>query len=102
MEIKDVENLLDYHSSIRVSDHALREAHKESLHARDIFYAILNGKIIEHYRDRKRLLIVGPIRKQDLKLHVICSYNNDDAEIAIVTVYIPDRPKWLNELVRAT
>lgn len=102
MDIKDVEDLLVYRDRMRLSDHALREAHKESLRARDVFYAIFNGRVLEHYQDRRRVLIVGPLPEQlDLQVHVVCDYT-DAKELVAVTVYVPDRPKWVNEVVRGT
>lgn len=99
MVFSNVDDLLAYREKLRVSDHALREAHKESLRARDVFYAIFNGDVLEHYADRQRVLIVGPVADSDLKLHVVCDYSDPD-ELVAVTVYIPDRPNWVNDIVR--
>jgi hypothetical protein len=77
--ITDTEDLLAQRERLRVSEHALREAHKEGLRGKDILYAIFNGKIIEHYPERDRVLI---------------------AEIVAVTVYIPNRPRWITDQVR--
>ena len=101
MFIKSVEDLLGYHESIRFSNHGLREAHKESLRANEIFHAIFHGEILEHYRRRRRLLIVGPVPRLDLPIHVVCDYS-DPQEIVVITVYVPDKPRWVNELVRNT
>jgi len=99
MHIRDIEDLLDYRRTMRLSDHALREAHKEGLHARDVFYAVFNGELLEHYPDRRRVLIIGPIAEADVKLHVVCDYT-DAEEIVAITVYVPDRPTWVNDVVR--
>ncbi|MBN1262513.1 MAG: DUF4258 domain-containing protein [Anaerolineae bacterium] len=99
MIIRDIEDLLAFRETLRISNHALREAHKESLRAEDIFYALFNGAILEHYHDRQRILIAGPIRKTNLHVHVVCDYS-DRNEVVIATVYIPDKPKWLNDLAR--
>ncbi len=45
------------------------------------------------------MLILGPTIKYDVQLHVVCDYNSDD-EIVAVTVYVPDRPRWINDTVR--
>jgi hypothetical protein len=95
----DVQDLLEYYSQMRLSEHALREVHKESLRAKDVFHAVFNGTIVEDYPERQRLLIVGPCRRPEVQLHVVCEYTEGD-EIVAVTVYIPDRPKWINEVVR--
>ena len=99
MFITDVKDLLAYHRYMRLSEHALREAHKESLRAKDVFYAIFNGQILENDRDRWRVLILGPTARYDVRLHVVCDYNGKD-EIVAVTVYVPDRPRWSNDTVR--
>ncbi len=100
MVITEVEDLLELRETMRLSDHALREAHKESLRANDVFYAFFNGEVVEHYSDRQRVLIAGPIHDSDLKVHLVCEYS-DPEEIVAITVYIPDRPKWVNEWVRS-
>ena len=99
MFITDVKDLLAYHRYMRLSEHALREAHKESLHAKDVFYAIFNGQILENDHDRRRALIIGPSVEHDVQLHVVCDYDDDD-EIVAVTVYVPDRPQWITDVVR--
>ena len=100
MYITDVDDLLARRQSMRLSDHALREAHKESLRASDIFHAIFNGRLLEHYPDRERVLIAGPIPQLDLYVHVFCQ-DSDLVELVAVTIYIPDRPKWVNAVLRA-
>ncbi len=100
MVITDVEDLLELRETMRLSDHALREAHKESLRAKEVFYALFNGEIVEHYPDRQRVLVAGPIPHSDLRLHIVCEYT-DPEELVGITVYIPDRPKWVNEWVRS-
>ena len=100
MYITGVEDLLARRQTLRLSDHALREAHKESLRASDIFHAIFNGRLLEHYPDRERVLIAGPALQLDLDVHVVCEYS-DPVELVAVTIYIPDRPKWINAVLRA-
>ena len=101
MILADVDDLLTRFRYMRISEHALREAHKEGLRAKDVLCAVFNGRILERYYDRCRVLVVGPSARFDLKLHVVCDYTGDD-EIVAVTVYIPDRPVWVNDLLRAS
>ena len=101
MYIADIEDLLAWREELRVSEHALREAHKEGLWGKDIIHAILNGEVVEHYKDRERVLIVGPMIDFDIPIHVICDYA-DKKEIVAVTVYIPNRPKWLTAQTRSS
>lgn len=95
MFIYDIQDLLECRRNLRVSLHALREAYKEGLRGKDIIYAILKGRIIEHYPERGRVLVLGPSAKSGLPLHVVCDYRNaDEDEIVAVTVYVPDRTHW--------
>jgi hypothetical protein len=98
--LTEVEDLLADHETMRLTEHALYEAYKESLRAKDIFHAIFNGEILEHYPRRRRVLIVGPSVRFDLQIHVVCDYRDRD-EILAVTVYIPDRPRWATDWARA-
>ena len=100
MAITEVDDLFAYHEFMRLSEHALYEAYKESLRAKDVFHAIFNGEILEHYPRRKRVLIVGPSMGFDLQIHVVCEYATRD-ELVAITVYIPDRPRWTTDRARA-
>jgi hypothetical protein len=93
-------NVLPYRQDIfagrtefRVSEHALREAHKEGIRAKDIVYTIFTGEVVERYPDRRRVLISAPFRDSDLYVHVVCDYS-DYHELVAVTVYIPTRSDW--------
>jgi hypothetical protein len=86
-------------SALRVSPHALREAHKEGIRGKDIIYAVFTGEVVERYPDRRRVLISGPVRNTDLHVHVVCDYS-DLEEIVAVTVYIPTRQRWANHRQR--
>lgn len=99
MPITEVEDLLASRDTMRLTQHALYEAHKESLRAKDVFYAIFNGEILEHYPRRHRVLIVGPTVGFDVQIHVVCDYA-DREEIVAITVYIPDRPHWATDWAR--
>jgi hypothetical protein len=100
MIVTDVDGLLARHDTMRLTEHALYEAYKESLRAKDIFYAVFNGEILEHYPRRHRVLIVGPTARFDLQIHIVCEYTSRD-EILAITVYIPDRPRWASDSARA-
>ncbi|MGC9469611.1 MAG: DUF4258 domain-containing protein [Anaerolineae bacterium] len=85
--------ILGGRTALRVSEHALREAHKEGIRGRDIVYAVLTGEVIERYPERRRALISGPYRHANVEVHVVCDYSDID-EIVVVTVYIPTRRRW--------
>lgn len=103
--IRSLEELLESREQLRVSEHALREAHKEGLRAQEVIHAIFHGRMVERYPERQRMLVVGPpwppveCDEFQVPIHVVCDYSDGD-EIVAVTVYIPNRPRWLNDLVR--
>ncbi len=99
MIVLDIEDLLTFWSEIRLSEHALREAHKEGLRAKDVFQAILKGEVIECYPRRHRVLITGPTSISNLPLHVVCDTHDRD-EIVVVTTYVPDRRRWSGRRTR--
>ena len=78
---------------LRVSDHALREGHKEGIRGKDIIYIVMTGEIVERYPKRRRILISGNYRNTNLPIHVVCDYSDLD-ELVIATVYIPSRKGW--------
>jgi hypothetical protein len=87
------EDIFAGRTEFRVSEHALREAHKEGIRAKDIVYTIFMGEVVERYPDRRRVLISAPFRDTDLHVHVVCDYTDYD-ELVAVTVYIPTRAEW--------
>jgi hypothetical protein len=93
------DDLFGGRNEIRVSRHALREAHKEGLRGRDIIYAVLTGTVVERYPKRRRILISSQHNKIDLPIHVVCDYT-DLYEVVVVTVYIPNRIRWAHPLRR--
>jgi hypothetical protein len=54
---------------------------------------ILNGKIIEQYPERSRLLVYGKMFN-NVPLHIVCNYSDPDL-LYIVTVYIPSPIEWI-------
>ena len=77
-----------------MSQHAIRESAKDGLADEDIEKAVLNGMIIEEYPSDPRgksCLICGSI-KEDKFVHVVIG--SKENEIIIITVYIPEPPKW--------
>ena len=93
------EDLFGERSELRVSKHALREAHKEGLRGRDIVFAVLTGTVVERYPNRRRVLIAGAYSRSSIPIHVVCDYS-DLFVVAVVTVYIPNRVKWAHPLRR--
>ena len=60
--------------------------------------AVATGKLLEHYADECRCLILGKFHwtsKNVSSLHIICDYSQSD-RVEFVTAYIPQRPEWAN------
>jgi hypothetical protein len=61
--------------------------------------SLLNGEILDQYPDTGRgesCLIVGFAGKTPI--HTVCGWRGD--KVAIVTVYIPRPPKWIDPWTR--
>jgi len=86
----------------QVSVHAEKERYEEDISLDDIETAIRNGKILENCHDDvrgKSCLILGyDSRKRPI--HIICGYTSVQV-LRIITVYLPQLPKWLNEKKRS-
>ncbi len=84
-----------------LSHHAQIERGEERIKIDDIVSCILNGKILESYPGDPRgesCLIVG--KCLDARwLHVLCG-NFDKNNLIIITVYIPQPPKWIDPFTR--
>jgi hypothetical protein len=58
--------------------------------------ALLNGEIIESYRDDQpypSCLVLGWLDAYD-PLHIVCSRGNIEPALRIVTIYEPDDDVW--------
>jgi hypothetical protein len=58
-----------------ISDHAIIEARKDGIDPRTVEkleWVAINGKIIEEYVDRKRVLIYGKLKEEKLPIHIYC------------------------------
>jgi hypothetical protein len=95
------EDLFGGRSELRVSPHALREAHKEGLRGKDIIHAVLTGTVVERYPARRRVLISSLFPNSSMPIHVVCDYN-DLFVVVVITVYIPNRIRWAHPLKRRT
>ena len=79
-----------------ISLHAHKERCNEEIAIADIEKAVLQGEIIEHYPEDKRgasCLISGYSNKR--AIHIVCTLLPDQW-MRIITVYLPDKHKWVN------
>jgi len=82
------------------SQHGDDERKNDNLTITEIEEAILNGKILELYKDDKRgksCLVVG-FTNNGKPIHIVCGTNQN--LLVIITVYIPTPPKFINPFQR--
>ncbi len=83
------------------SQHAREEMEKEELGEikdKEVFEAVLEGKIIEDYPEDKpypSCLIYGKTPK-GRPLHIVYSYAKDVAKVIIITIYQPHSDRWID------
>jgi len=95
-EIKEKIKLGEY----EISYHAEKEMYAEDITLADVETAISNGEVLEDYPDDPRgpsCLVLG--HSQNRHIHIVCGQTLPKW-IRIITVYLPKRPKWVNERTR--
>lgn len=86
---------------LRVSQHAHQEMLEEDIVLEEVLQAIAEGQIIENYPDHRRgacCLLYGRTG-QERPLHIVCT--TDRAMLFIITVYVPQPPKWVTPTERS-
>jgi Domain of unknown function (DUF4258) len=76
-----------------LSAHADQEAADEDIDIAEIYAAILNDEILEHYQDTGRgpsCLILGFVNGRPI--HMVCGWHRES--VVIITVYVPKPPKF--------
>jgi len=99
MEIKDIQEKIRK-EEYEISFHAEKERYAEDITINDIETAIYNGEILEDYPDDPRgasCLILGFSGYRPI--HIVCGYTSTNW-IRIITVYLPKKPKWIDERTR--
>jgi hypothetical protein len=68
---------------------------KEGFSEHNILEAILNGRTIEEYPVRRRVLVCGQTVVDDVLvyLYVVCEQNYPN-QVELVTAYLPDERDW--------
>jgi hypothetical protein len=100
MKIDEIKQLIrqnDYLYSL----HADIERKADNLTLMQVEEALLNGQILESYPNTgrgKSCLIVG--FAGDLPIHVVCGWRGQ--KVVLVTVYIPQPPKFIDPWTRGT
>jgi len=85
-----------------ISDHAIIEARKDGIEPNTIEkleWVALNGKVIEEYPERQRILLYDDLEEYNLPVHIVIDYSFID-EPVIVTSYIPSNKYWIKYQIR--
>ena len=88
------------HDLYEISFHAETERYAEDITILDLETAIDNCEILEDYPDDPRgpsCLILG--YSQSRPIHIVCG-STTTGWIRMITVYIPQPPKWINDKTR--
>ena len=84
----------------RYSRHGDKERQNDGLTLDEVEQAMLNGRIIEQYPDtgRGESCLIAGFTDKGKPVHIVCG---DMGEmLAIITVYIPTPPKFINPFER--
>ena len=85
-----------------ISDHAIIEARKDGIDpgtVEKLEWVAVNGKVIEGYVDRKRVLMYAELKEEKLPVHMVVDYSFWE-EPVIVTSYVPDSRYWIKYKIR--
>lgn len=75
-----------------VYGHLITEMDKEGIAVEEATVIILNGKIIEEYPERERVLVAG-FTSDHTPAHIVCDLSMEGV-VQLVTGYIPDSRHW--------
>lgn len=80
--------------------HADQERQNDGLSITEVNEAIQNGRVIEQYQDagRGESCLVAGFTNTGKPIHVVCGERRE--KLAIITVYIPTPPKFINPFER--
>ncbi len=85
-----------------ISDHAIIEARKDGIEPdtiKKLEKVATDGKVIEEYPVRERVLIYAESEDEELPIHIVVDYSFPE-EPVIVTAYIPDSKHWIKYQIR--
>ena len=82
------------------TSHADLERKADDLTLKQVETALLDGQILERYPDTGRgesCLALG--YADNIPIHIVCGWRGD--QVAVITVYIPGPPKFIDPKTRA-
>ncbi|MBD2106000.1 DUF4258 domain-containing protein [Nodosilinea sp. FACHB-13] len=99
MDIESIQKKIRAEEYVYTS-HADIERKADDLTLMQVEEALLNGEFLEQYPDTGRgesCLILG--HSSNLPIHIVCGWRGE--RVAIITVYIPGPPKFIDPKTRA-
>lgn len=88
--------------NINISEHADEELENDSIADEELYYSVFNGEVIEDYADDKPFpscLIFG-MDRINKPIHSVWAYSDKHKIAVLITAYIPDPEKWINNRIR--
>lgn len=79
--------------------HATKRMFERDIDEPDLLFSLGNGIVIENYPGDfpfPSFLVNGKTARNS-PLHVVVAVNRDEKILYIITVYIPDQAKWIND-----
>jgi hypothetical protein len=86
-----------------ISDHAIIEARKDGIDPRTVEkleWAAINGKVIEEYIDRKRVLMYAELKEEKLPVHIVVDYSflKEPVIVTSYEVFLQDHPRESSQI----
>ncbi len=97
MNIKKINEAIR-NGRVRITDHADEEAESDQLTFDEIYFSVVNGEIIENYPDDKpypSCLVYGQNFQGD-PIHSVWAFNEKSLWVVLITVYRPDKARWID------
>ena len=89
--------------NVRFTQHAYQEMTDEDITAGEIVQAISTDQVLENYPDHRRgacCLLYG-MTQTGRNLHIVCTAAQPEQPVLVViTVYVPQLPKWVTPTKR--
>ncbi|OQX22550.1 MAG: hypothetical protein BWK75_00440 [Candidatus Altiarchaeales archaeon A3] len=87
--------------NINITDHADTRIVEWDISDDELYDSVLNGQVIEEYTDDKPFpscLIYG--MSNNKYIHSVWAYSEEQDIAVVITVYIPDKNKWIDYKIR--
>ncbi|MFO8112969.1 MAG: DUF4258 domain-containing protein [Desulfosalsimonadaceae bacterium] len=97
MNIKKINEAIR-NGRVRITDHADEEAESDQLTFDEVYFSVVNGEIIENYPDDNpypSCLVYGQNFQGD-PIHSVWAFNEKSRWAVLITVYRPDKARWID------